>query len=85
MSGMEAHRIEEILEHVWTEREEGRDAAAGILRASEPDHAPAARDADLEELVQLVLLRSGHGHACSRRRSRKDRRRPASPVSWGKL
>ena len=29
MSRMPNHRQEEILEHVWTEREEGRDAAAG--------------------------------------------------------
>ncbi len=57
MSGMESHRVEEILEHVWTEREEGRDAASGILQASATEHAPAARDADLEELAAAGLVR----------------------------
>ncbi len=57
MSGMEAQRVEEILEHVWTEREEGRDAAAGILQASATDHAPPARDADLQELAAAELVR----------------------------
>ncbi len=57
MSGMEAHRIEEILEHVWTEREEGRDAAKGILQASAGDHAPAAHDDDLQALAAAGLVR----------------------------
>ncbi|HET8540608.1 MAG TPA: metal-dependent transcriptional regulator [Anaeromyxobacter sp.] len=54
---MEAHRQEEILEHVWTEREEGRDAASGILAASTSEHAPEARAADLQELASAGLVR----------------------------
>jgi DtxR family Mn-dependent transcriptional regulator len=54
---MDAHRLEEILEHVWTEREEGRDAAAGILAASSTDHAPAVAPADLQALASSGLLR----------------------------
>ena len=57
MNGMEAHRVEEILEHVWTEREEGRNAAAGILAASATDHAPAAAGTDLEALASGGLVR----------------------------
>ena len=55
---MANHRQEEILEHVWTEREEGRDAAAGILAASKSEHAPDARADDLRALAKdgLVLL-----------------------------
>jgi DtxR family Mn-dependent transcriptional regulator len=53
---MEAHRVEEILEHVWTEREEGRDAAAGILAASASEHAPDVRAADLQELATAGLV-----------------------------
>jgi DtxR family Mn-dependent transcriptional regulator len=53
-----ARRLEEILEHVWTEREAGRDAAAGILAASASEHAPDARAQDLAELAgaKLVVL-----------------------------
>jgi DtxR family Mn-dependent transcriptional regulator len=53
-----ARRLEEILEHVWTEREAGRDAAAGILAASASEHAPDARAQDLAELAgaNLVVL-----------------------------
>jgi DtxR family transcriptional regulator, Mn-dependent transcriptional regulator len=58
---MTPHRAEEILEHVFTEREEGRDAAAGILAASEtrsnPGHAADARDADLSALAAAGLVR----------------------------
>ncbi len=58
---MTPHRAEEILEHVFTEREQGRDAAAGILAASEaqsaPGHAQDAREADLGELAAAGLLR----------------------------
>ncbi len=57
MNGMDAHRIEEILEHVWTEREAGRDAAAGILAAAASDHAPAAAPADLQALASAGLVR----------------------------
>ena len=54
---MEAHRAEEILEHVWTEREQGRDAATGILAASASEHAPDVRSADLQELASAGLVR----------------------------
>ena len=40
---MTPHRAEEILEHVFTEREEGRDAAAGILARRPPPGARAGR------------------------------------------
>lgn len=51
-------RAEEILEHVFTEREAGRDAASGILAASATDHAPDLRAKDLSELAaaRLVVL-----------------------------
>jgi len=52
-----AHRQEEILEAVFTEREEGRDAAAGILARVAPDHAPGAAGADLEALAGAGLVR----------------------------
>jgi DtxR family Mn-dependent transcriptional regulator len=51
------HRQEEILEHVFTEREEGRDAAEGILAASVSEHAPDVRAADLGELAAGGLVR----------------------------
>jgi DtxR family Mn-dependent transcriptional regulator len=57
VNGTEAQRLEEILEHVWTEREEGRDAAEGILAASATDHAPAAAPADLKSLAAAGLVR----------------------------
>jgi DtxR family Mn-dependent transcriptional regulator len=53
---MPAHRVEEILEHVWTEREQGRDDAAGILAASSSEHAPDARAADLQSLAAAGLV-----------------------------
>jgi DtxR family Mn-dependent transcriptional regulator len=54
---MTPYRAEEILEHVFTEREEGRDAAAGILAASAAGHARDAHEADLRELAAAGLLR----------------------------
>lgn len=57
MTGAVARRLEEILEHVFTEREEGRDTAAAILAASASDHAPDARSADLAELAAAGLIR----------------------------
>jgi DtxR family Mn-dependent transcriptional regulator len=54
---MPNHRLEEILEHVWTEREEGRDAAAGILAASVSGHAPDLRADDLRTLAGDGLVR----------------------------
>jgi DtxR family Mn-dependent transcriptional regulator len=50
------HRQEEILEHAFTEREEGRDAASGILAASS-EHAPDVHAADLAELASAGLVR----------------------------
>jgi DtxR family Mn-dependent transcriptional regulator len=57
VNGPVARRLEEILEHVWTEREGGRDAAAGILAAASSGHAPDARAADLGELAAAGLVR----------------------------
>ncbi len=44
-------RVEEILEHVWTEREVGRDSAKGILAAAASEHAPDAHESDLHDLA----------------------------------
>lgn len=49
-------RQEEILEHVWTEREEGRDTAGSILAASATEHAPDVRSSDLQALADAELL-----------------------------
>jgi DtxR family Mn-dependent transcriptional regulator len=57
VNGLDAQRVEEILEHVFTEREEGRDAAAGILAASASEHAPDLRAADLQTLAAAGLVR----------------------------
>ncbi len=54
---MAARRVEEILEHVWTEREAGRDSAPGILAASASGHAPDAQPSDLQVLASEGLLR----------------------------
>jgi DtxR family transcriptional regulator, Mn-dependent transcriptional regulator len=62
VTGPDARRQEEILEHVFTEREEGRDAAASILAASVSDHAPDVRDADLALLAAAGLLRLDGEH-----------------------
>ncbi len=62
MNGPDARRLEEILEHVFTEREEGRDAAQGILAASATDHAPDARAVDLAELASGGLVRLDGDH-----------------------
>lgn len=55
-------RVEEILEHVWTEREQGRDDASGILAASASEHAPDVRAADLRELAAAGLVRLDGEH-----------------------
>lgn len=57
VDGMPAHRIDEILEHVWTEREAGRDSASGILSAATSEHAPDARPSDLDDLASAGFLR----------------------------
>jgi DtxR family transcriptional regulator, Mn-dependent transcriptional regulator len=53
---MTPRMAEEILEHVWTEREEGRDGAEGILRAAASGHAPDPRAVDLQELARVGLV-----------------------------
>ncbi len=50
-------RVEEILETVYTEREEGRDTAPAILEATSSEHAPDATAADLAALAQAGLVR----------------------------
>lgn len=54
--------MEEILEHVWTEREDGRDTAPSILAASLSEHAPDVRAADLQDLAAGGLLRLDGEH-----------------------
>ncbi len=54
---MPSRRIEELLETVFTEREEGRDQAASVLRHAGVAHAPDAGRADLEALAADGLLR----------------------------
>jgi DtxR family Mn-dependent transcriptional regulator len=54
---MTPQKAEEILEHVWTEREQGRDAAQGILAASAAGHAGQAGAGDLEHLGAAGLVR----------------------------
>ena len=49
--------MEEILEHVWKEREEGRDTAPGIIAASASEHAPDVSSADLHALAGAGHLR----------------------------
>jgi DtxR family transcriptional regulator, Mn-dependent transcriptional regulator len=55
-------RQEEILEHVWTEREEGRDTAGGILAASATEHAPDVTSSDLHALAGVRLLELDGDH-----------------------
>ncbi len=57
MTATPNRRLEEILEHVWTEREQGRDTASGILAASASEHAPDLRASDLQDLAAAGLLR----------------------------
>jgi DtxR family Mn-dependent transcriptional regulator len=49
-------RVEEILEHVWTEREEGRDTAAAVISATASEHAPDVTRADLTGLGAAGLI-----------------------------
>lgn len=57
MSTAASRRSEEILETVFTEREEGRDQAAAILAAAPVEHAPDAARDDLEALAGVGLVR----------------------------
>ncbi len=53
---MQERKIEELLETVFTEREKGRDDAAGVL-ARAGDHAEGKSEADFAELEAMGLLR----------------------------
>jgi DtxR family Mn-dependent transcriptional regulator len=50
-------RAEEILETVFTEREQGRDDDAAVLAAVPAEHAPGAAPRDLEQLEAAGLVR----------------------------
>ncbi len=54
---MPSRRLEELLETVFTEREEHRDQVASVLAQAAPAHAPDAARADLEALAGEGLLR----------------------------
>ena len=55
---MQSRRMEEILETVLTEREQGRsDASAILAHAAAAGHAPDAAGADLQALAEEGLLR----------------------------
>ena len=53
---MHAHHVEELLETIFTEREEGRDAVEGVLRHAAP-HAGAADRGELAALAEAGLIR----------------------------
>ena len=53
---MPSRRLEELLETVFTEHEEGRDLAAPVLARAAAAHAPDAARADLEALAADGLL-----------------------------
>ncbi len=57
MTAMPPRRIEEILETVFTEREQGRADGAAILAQASEGHAPGAAGADLEALAAAGLVR----------------------------
>ncbi len=54
---MPSRRLEELLETIYTEREEGRDHVASILSHAAVGHAPDAARTDLEALASEGLLR----------------------------
>jgi DtxR family Mn-dependent transcriptional regulator len=54
---MPQHRLEELLETVFTEREEGRDQVQSVLSHTAVAHAPDAARADLEALAADGLVR----------------------------
>jgi DtxR family Mn-dependent transcriptional regulator len=62
VSPIEARRLEEILESVYTERERGKDEAQVILAHPGAAHAPDAQDDDLHGLEAdgFVLLEGKH-------------------------
>jgi DtxR family Mn-dependent transcriptional regulator len=57
IDAMPSRRLEELLETVFTEREEGRDQVTSILSHAAVAHAPDAARADLEALATDGLLR----------------------------
>jgi DtxR family Mn-dependent transcriptional regulator len=61
MSGMQPREIEELLETVFTEREQGRTAAAGVL-AHASEHAGHPGVSAFDELARLGLVRQTDGH-----------------------
>lgn len=73
MSPIEARRLEELLESVYTEREKGKDEAQAILSHPGAAHAPDARSDDLHQLEaggfvkldgpHVLLTATGEGRA----------------------
>ena len=59
---MTPRKVEELLESVFTEREQGRDAPASILDHAWTAHAPDKNDDDFRELAALGLVRVEGGH-----------------------
>ena len=57
---MQERKIEELLEAVFTEREQGRSEVAGVL-ARAGEHAEGRSEADFVELEALGLLRREEG------------------------
>ena len=56
MSTLHAQHLEELLEAVYTEREQGRDVAEGVV-AHAAHHASGVEPAQLRELAQMGLVR----------------------------
>lgn len=56
MNGTQARKVEELLEAVFTEREQSRDEAASIL-AHAGAHAEDRRPGDLDDLARMGLVR----------------------------
>lgn len=57
MNGMQARKIEELLETIYTEREAGRDQVESVLEHASSEHAPDKTAADFRELEALGLVR----------------------------
>jgi DtxR family Mn-dependent transcriptional regulator len=53
---IDARKVEELLESVYTEREEGHDDTGSILAHAPGDHAPDKREADFEELQRMGFV-----------------------------
>ena len=61
MSAMEARKLEELLETIYTEREAGRDEPGAILDHAGV-HAAGSVETDLRELESLGFARDEGGH-----------------------